>query len=198
MKLNLNEWKTSAEQFVSYLRQAAIINFNLTKRFITLVLITALFMPIIYLADWQKASAQSSSLISQISQPIAAPAEQYVLSGSNGIPATTLSAVSSINALVVGGYSSVANFFTPAPLPVGFEGATTISPASAALASVSTSISSFPGFFLPSLMADSTTNNNNEAAEPNTLPFHAAGTVKFDFDGDGKADISRWRSSLKQ
>lgn len=80
--------------------------------------------------------------------------------------------------------NSVQNFFTTPQLPEGFEIAKPVSQFKSLINSVGTTL----GFFAVS----SSTNAAN--ASSLMLP-QPAGSVKFDFDGDNKADISRWRAS---
>lgn len=220
MKVDTNNRKAVIGQRVSNRLHAVVLNLRLTKRFVALLLITALLMPIVYFADWQKASAQSlSSSFSfpPISVPAAAPPEQFYHSSSDGIQAATVSTFTSLGAAVVNASAPVVNFFkAPAP-PLGFETAQTVSPASAMLSSINSQIASFFGFFAPASASakkaentvENRSENNSENEEAETaeavrtesenaagMPLAPpAGSVSFDFDGDGKADIARRRPS---
>ena len=156
MKVDFNNWKAFLTQFVSYWFQKVIVNYNLTRRFVVLLLMTALLMPIVYFADWQKASAQSlqSSLsFPQMPASVSAPPEQFHFSGSSSIQTATVSAFSSLGTIAANASAPVVNFFTAPKMPQGFEMAKTVSPASAMLSSLGVQITSFFGFFAPSSAA---------------------------------------------
>ncbi|HMS41122.1 MAG TPA: VCBS repeat-containing protein, partial [Pyrinomonadaceae bacterium] len=74
------------------------------------------------------------------------------------------------------GFENAANYFTAPELPEGFERARTSSPFSKDVSSFASSVSSI---FTTKVSA---------------LP-QPSGSVEFDFDGDDKADISRWRGT---
>ena len=94
---------------------------------------------------------------------------------------------------VSGGASAVYAFVTPPELPAGFESAQAVSSLYAAVSSYSAWIgkafSPVLGFFF---VTDAT---EAETAAAPAATMSVAASVKFDFDGDGKADLARWQPS---
>lgn len=158
-------------------------------RFVSLFLISALLLPGIFIAPVREANASSG--IRKVG-PIAIPPEpfqfQYSLSDSDeaaSLTATLLSEIpnpfnwSSIseNSAVKDTLASVTN------LAVGESSLfSLINPESKAIKPEPRMIAPEP---------------KEAAVDPSTAPamMTAAGTVTFDFDGDGKADVSRWHPS---
>ena len=78
---------------------------------------------------------------------------------------------------------TLSHFFTAPQMPEGFEKAQTSSPFSETVSELGSALSFISA---PEIAAES--NNNLLLPQP-------AGNIKFDFDGDHKADLSRWRGS---
>ena len=159
--------------FIKSARQA--FDSHLTNRFAALLLISALIAPIFLFNPVWKTSARSGASLSQSPAPISAPPQSFVFPGDDSNAAGYL--VSTLKSAK----ESVSDFFTTPQLPEGFEMAKPVSPASA----FASSTAFFFGFG-----AERT--KPVAAPAPMLLP---AGTVSFDFDADGKADVARWRSS---
>jgi hypothetical protein len=165
--------------------------FNLKMRVATLLVLTGLIMPVIFIGEWQTASAASIAPPTSLSAPIAAPPEPFILSSSNtlsgSVSTTIATSVSSVSNLVVRGHSYAAGFFNTPPVPEGLspELAKPVSPFSAAVSSIESSVDSAYNLIVPTAKAEST------AAAVLTTP--GASSVSFDFDGDGYADAARWQ-----
>ncbi|MGI8641405.1 MAG: FG-GAP-like repeat-containing protein, partial [Pyrinomonadaceae bacterium] len=199
---------------------------NLAVRFLSVLMMTALLIPLVFFGQSPRASAQTASVINQLPIPVSAPAEPFISSSisnslSGSLIDTTLSAAVSLNARLTNGYGVPAGFFTTPTLPEGFAMAklpTFWERVSSAFAPSISSLTSFvaplvfvsPNNSIPTVNAKTNNataaevemNNATAATESNVEPtspaaplLYAPGTTKFDFDGDGKADVSRWQSA---
>lgn len=161
------------------------------KRAVTVALIFTLLMPAFLLGDWVKSVAafqsSSTSSLPQHSAPNAAPPVPFIYNSSNTFSAKFASTVLTVNTTIANGFVSAVNFFKTPQMPEGFEMAKPISPATGFLFSLGDSVRSFFGFF-------STSNSSNAMLTPPPPPV-PPGSPSFDFDGDGKADVARWKSS---
>jgi hypothetical protein len=152
-----------------------LANFNLTIRLVALTLICALLSPVFLFNSIRKTTAQAR-LSSSPAAPVSAAPQPFVFSSDNAVPGLgAASVISAANDAALG-------FFAAPQLPEGFE---TAKPASA-FAGFTSSIAAFFGFSAKKIKAVS------RALPAAPLP---AGSVFFDFDNDGRADVSRWRSS---
>lgn len=167
---------------------------RLTTKLIAVFLMTALLMPLIFLGDWQKASAQSQtfSQSAKIPAPVAAPPQAFVLPSSESVSKQTLAAVSNFNTLAVGGYSKVLGAVTAPALPEGFELAKPVSPLYLSISSTFSSIGSTLGAFFG--LSTNTIETTTKSATLLTTQT-ANNNTEYDFDGDGKSDIARWKAS---
>ena len=160
------------------------------KRAITVALIFTLLMPAFLLGDWVKSvsafQSSSTSSLRQTSVPNSAPPVSFIYNSSDTLSAKFVSTVLTINTSVANSFVSTVNFFKTPQLPEGFEMAKPVSPATAFLFSIGDSVRSFFGFF-------STSSSSNAMLTP--PPPVPPGSTSFDFDGDGKADVARWKSS---
>ena len=152
-----------------------------------LLLLTAVFVMIAVLSPsfllnpvW-KAAAQTSPSIPQTAPIISAPPQAFRTADSNAL-------FSSSFAVNVSNWQ-IFDLFKSEQLPEGFEAAKVSSFGEKAFTLAETSISSaFAPVF--GLLANSSATTN--AA---TLLSQPAGSVDFDFDGDGKADFARRQSA---
>ncbi len=190
--ININSAKTLKGRLISH-SVGFIQESGFAGRLTALFLISALLLPVMYLGGEQKASAEINLSVPQpIASQSAPPATFGISSSADSISSTVLSSASTFNAFLTGGYTSVAGFFTTPQLPEGFAAAKTVSPFSAIISSAGNSLASVFALF-----AVAKTNETANAAP--VAPFgQPAGTVWFDFDGDGKADIGRRRPSNKE
>ncbi len=136
-------------------------------RFLSLAIITALLVPVISLMFPEKAQAGSRRSPKNVAAPISAPPEPFLIGNK---PTNTFNEPYFSNAL-----SAVANFSSTIISAV-------IDPIVEVTSIESTaeieSVSSKP-------------QNISETSE--SAPVQPASIVDFDFDGDGKADIGRWK-----
>ncbi len=165
---------------------------EISKRLIVLSLMIVLMMPAFFLGDWIKSvAAFEKSLVSSTSPapvPNSAPPAPFIVSSSGGLSARLAANFLSINTSLTNGVVSVARFFTAPEMPEGFGIVQPISPAYGLALSIGDSVESFFGF--------SFSNPTSNAMFP--PPVVPAGSVSFDFDGDDKADASRYRGSNGQ
>jgi len=186
MKAYLRNLKSVKNQFSSrsFGLLQRLCEFNLRARFVALLLLTALITPMIFMGNWQPASAKSvAPIVPVLPALVSAPPEPFVLSSTNTISNTALSSVTSLNA-------SVADFFSAPKMPEGFAATKMPSPFASLVSSIGSSVNSFFGFAAPS-------SKPANAATTNML-LYAPGSVKFDFDGDGKSDGAIWHPSTGQ
>ena len=149
----------------------------------TVLLMTALLLPLILVGTRQATfAAAKNPAVADTSTASSAPA--FVSESAAPMFDTTLSIILAVNQSAVSGYQAVAAFLVTAPPPEGFA------PAKMPTAwdKISGSISSFIAplsFIYP----------NAEAPAAVAAPMTALGTTKFDFTGDGQADVSRWQTA---
>ncbi len=192
--------------FVNSRLWQSLIKYKITNRFAALLLITALLSPIFLLHLTRPVSAAPSLPIPQISAPISAPPESFTLSSPNYLsPAAAVAAsapVMALGAFVSNGYSSVAGYFTAPSIPSGFALAQPSSPFVASVSSIASSVSGFFGLAALTSRSVNTVRNNAASSAPVALPnallSQPLGSVLFDFDGDGLADVARWHPSTKE
>ncbi|MBA2749347.1 MAG: hypothetical protein H0U45_11555, partial [Tatlockia sp.] len=214
------------------LRSIKFVNgWNLAVRSVSVLLMTALLLPLIFFGQAQTTAAQTPSIANRFPAPVSAPpAEPFVYSSPSSNPLsgsltnTTLSTAVSLNTHLADGYRFMAGIFTTPTLPEGFAMAKVPTFWKRASTSLAPSISSLTSFIAPLVFVspngsspaskaktdkaettivvtteaemDETTSEEESSVEPIApaapLPF-AQGTTNFDFDGDGKADASRWQ-----
>jgi hypothetical protein len=136
-------------------------------RLFATLLIAALIAPTVFVGQPQRAKAQS--LITSPA-PISAPPEAFVMRGSGF---KVLSGIS-LAATLAG---NVSDFFVTAKLPEGFENA---------------KVPTFADKMASALMLFLTPKGVTLNAP---IPPPPTGSVSFDFDADGKADLGRWHSA---
>jgi len=196
MNTYLKDLKTIAGRFGFFLFESLrvilhfVAEFNLKVRIAALLVLTGLLMPMIFVGGWQTATAASVALPAPA--PVSAPPEPFVLSSSNTVSTALISSAVSVSTFVAGGYDSAAGFFTTPELPAGLstELAKPISPFAAFVSLAASSVGMFLGSAAPSSKAAA-------AAPLNPTPY-APGSVKFDYDGDGRADAARFQPSTGQ
>ncbi len=195
-----------------------ITTYNLRNRLVTLTLIAALLVPFLFFGQMRTASAHTASAVSQIPAHVSPP-EAFVLSSlslsslpgslSRIITSSAPKPIIALDAFAASGYSSVSSYFIRPGVPNGFALAQPASPFAASVSSVASSIGAFFGLALPSAKPVNTSissatarlSTSNAAAAPASaaaLLSQPAGSVQFDFDGDGKADIARWHPATKE
>ena len=149
----------------------------------TVVLLTALLLPLILVGTRRTTfAAAKNPAAPDASTASSAPA--FVSGSAASIFNTTLSVILAVNQSAVSGYRAVTDFLITAPPPEGFA----LAKMPTARDKISGSISSFIAplsFIYP----------NAAAPAVAAAPMTALGTTKFDFTGDGKADVSRWQTS---
>jgi len=159
-------------------RSARPVEFRITARAAVLVMIAALVLPTYFIAASNNTMARRGTGRHPI-VPISAPPEVYGLaapsSHATGIIGMTTSAV-----------AGVSEFFTAPPAPAGIDIPREPSPAERTLNKAANAINS--------LVAARSKPSSEPIAPPMASPT-PAGPVHFDFDGDAKADIGRWRSN---
>jgi hypothetical protein len=153
------------------------------RRFAAVLLITALLTPLLLLNSGRTVSAQQThSLLAEQAPAGIAPPQPFVIgatTNSSLYPDLTFALASSI--------ISIGSFFSGPQLPPEFSSAKVPSTSATLLASAN----SFLVFFLPAKPVTS-------APEPMPFTSQPAALVFFDFDGDGKTDVSRWKSSSQE
>jgi YD repeat-containing protein len=152
------------------------------NRSVALLLVAALMAPVFLFSSNRQAFAAQNNL------PLAVQAPPQAFASASS------SSFAQITSLTSGAVASAKNVFSsPSQQVEGFgiagsaASGKTISVIGSSFVS---SLGSFFGFF--GTENNSTTNN---PGSPLTLP---AGSVRFDFDGDGKADIGSWKSSNQE
>lgn len=186
--------KKKINSVVILLKGKPLSHFNFSKeilssflfgRMIAAVVIFALLAPIYYFGSFGQVMAQTSFPVRQpalISSLLPIFNLQYsALRGQSLLTPVSSSIV------------KITDFFTAAQLPEGSENAETVSPFSTYISSFGSSLSAVFSFFEPTKVSAESNNASSSAALPFSPP--PAGSIEFDFDGDNKADISRWRNS---
>jgi YD repeat-containing protein len=152
-----------------------LANFNLTIRPVALMIICALLSPVFLFNPIRKTAAQAR-LSSPVAAPVSAAPQPFILLNNNTAPGFgIISVISTANEAVFG-------FFAASSLPEGFEMA---KPASA-FSTFITPVAAFFGFGAKQI---------ETVPAPPSAPLPPRGSVSFDFDNDGRADVSRWRRS---
>jgi YD repeat-containing protein len=173
MKKNMTNRAAFILNFIVLSLRSAVLH-----QFVALTLLIALLVPVTLFNPIWKTSAQKRSSLPQPVAPVSAPAQAIVFPDNNSnILFNFVSTLKSSS-------ESISDFFTPPQLAEGFGMAKPVSPFSAF---ASSAIAVFFGFAAKKAESVPTL---NPAAVP--LP---AGTVRFDFDADGKADFAGWRGS---
>ncbi|CAN5803856.1 hypothetical protein BH20ACI4_BH20ACI4_14220 [soil metagenome] len=146
-------------------------------RFLSFFILVALLFPVIFFGEMGKVKAKTketfeSSAISQIAPPL------FTVTKPD-------SALAGFALNLSNSFSAVSEFVTTPPKPEGLEPGKTISPAFSFFSSLGDSLLAVFGLFSTDTVS-------------NVLPPPPAGSVKFDFDGDGRADLSRFRTASNQ
>ena len=172
---------------------------NLASRLTALLMLTALLTPLVFFGQLPHTSAQSVSPIvnSLPPAPVAAPPEAFAsISSEPGFSSVIASVISSsfvsAGKNLVDSYDAAANSIAPPAPPAGFS--------NAVLPTVRDRVSSaFSSLTKKSATVADTdqteTETNVEPPAPAAPTPFAPGTTKFDFDGDGKADVARFQPS---
>ena len=171
---------------------------NLTNRFnsrvirlTTILLVTALLTPIVNLGGERKVSAGSNLPVMNPPAPVAASSEAFAYSSSNTLTNTVLASIVAANQSLTDGYHSVSNLVVSPALPEGFA----MAKVPTVWENVSGLVSSFASSYVSPLLFAPSTATTAPPAPPVLL---AQGTTRFDFDGDGKADPSRWQPTTSE
>jgi hypothetical protein len=152
-----------------------LVKLNFTIRIFALLLICALLIPVFFFNPIRETSAQARLLLPP-AVPVSAAPQPFVFSGNKAASGfDVISSMSSAGRAVVG-------FFAAPQLPEGFETAKPVS----AFSSFAAPVAAFFGF---------AAGKTETVSPPPSVPLPVQGSVSFDFDNDGRADISRWRSS---
>lgn len=151
---------------------------SILNRVLALFLIATFLTPIILFGPGHKVSGQTINP-DQKSAPISAPPEPFAIASSY-LPDPVISYLSEKT-------ESIRAFFTVPPAPEGFD---IIKPKAGSEVLFSALASSFGSF-----LGLSDSSSNPPSGENNLVFTLPVGTVRFDFDGDGHADIGRWHAS---
>ncbi len=155
--------------------------FSRLSSLLSVFLIIALLLPVILIVDHTKVKAEKQRAEKASAVPPSPPPLPFTVSKPSP-------AFSGLAIFLSNSFSAVSEFVITPTKPEGLESAKTVSPASIVLSSFGNSLVSVFGFFL---------NNPTSNAMPLSPP-PPPGSVRFDFDGDGKADLARFRSSVNQ
>lgn len=201
MNTYLKDLKTIAGRFGFFLFESPrvilrfVAEFNLKVRIAALLVLTGLLMPMIFVGEWRTATAASVTLPAPA--PVSAPPEPFVLSSSNTVSTALISSAVTLNTFAASGYASVFGFFVAPEVPQGLspELAQPVAPVTALASSIASSF----GLIAPSPAKSASLDAESSAASATaSLIMTAPGSVKFDFDGDGKADAARFQASTAQ
>ncbi len=152
---------------------ALIADLKLTRRSVSVLLIFILLVQVFTIGSVQRTQANSKAPMASV--PISAPPQPFTTTQSGGMPD-----VVSLAAMILPNLSTM---LAEPELPASF-----VPPADPAFSQrFVAGVASLFGLIRTRTKAAALTN----ATVPK--PFAVAGAVKFDFDGDGRADISRWR-----
>lgn len=135
------------------------------NRCATMTILTAMLVPVFLFQPFYKISAKTLP-IPQTPAVISAPPEAFIISDGNSLSSQMTSAFGSLFPFA---NKTVSRLFDKPQIPAGLEQP--------------------ENQLIPAQSSPSENNNSNLFY---TLP---AGSVRFDFDGDGKADIARWHAS---
>ena len=174
-RINLNVPSYFAFDFIRQLK-----DYRLKIRLTALLLISALLLPVILFDPTPEAKAQSN-IPFQAPAPVTAPPEPYLVSSQSFISAIDLPAFQALAAPISNSYSRAASFIAGPQTPEGL-GAATPPP---------TLTERFTGFL------GSFFSVNNETSSTNML-LPSCTRKAYDFDGDCKADFSRWQANSFQ
>ena len=176
---------------------------KLASRLTTLLMLTALLLPLVFFGQSPRTSAQSISPIfnSLPPAPVAAPPEAFAaISSEPGFPSAMASVVSlsfgAASDKLASGYESAANFIAPPAPPEGFGNAKMPTFGDR----VAESFSSLTKKKSAADTAETRIETNIEPSAP-VAPVSVCITSNpkaFDFDGDGCADVARFQPSSNQ
>jgi YD repeat-containing protein len=162
--------------------KCAKTDFYAIKRLIAFVLMLVLTIQMTLIIGNRRVSAETNAPIlpniQQATTISAAPPQVFHFSDSTSLFANSLAFEVS--------NSQIFNYFKSESLPEGFEAAKVPAFGEKAFALISSPIQSFFGLF------------SSPAANVTALLSQPVGSVKFDFDGDGKADAARWNPSTTE
>lgn len=211
MKAQISKLKTSVSKFLLNLSQFTKEH-NITNRATAFLLITAILTPILLLAPPQTVSAKSSYAPTQ-NISVSAPLKPNLFSSDQNIT-DILPSFTAMGSVLSNSYSSIAAFIAGPGTPEGLGAATpppTLSErftnfvASPFISSNSNNptgsktIAKKNISINPSTEKNSLTEKNNSSESTSTtLLLPPCSRKSFDFDGDCKADISRWQANSFQ
>ena len=151
----------------------AYFNYNFSgflNRCAAFTVLAALLVPVFLFQPIYKTSANALP-VSQATAVISAPPEAFIVS-EDSLPSNSLSGLltSAVGSFLLLSGKTISRVFEKPKIPAGLEQSENqLAP------------------------AENLNSENNNTANPLlTLP---PGSVRFDFDGDGKADVGRWRAS---
>lgn len=142
---------------------------HLLPRLTAIILLLALITPVFLLQSSEKVSASSQTVINTPTAPVSAPPEAFFVSDSSSLSNSITTAFGSFLSF---SNKTISRLFEKPKVPAGLEQ---------------------PENQL-TLTENLSAENTNQANLLLTLP-PAQTVVKYDFDGDSKADIARWHSS---
>ncbi len=172
-----------------------IIDHKVAVRTVSLLLITALLIPVLFIGGSSRVSAQGnkpgsfssvrlsvSNLLSRVRMP--------AVTADFGLPTVSLADIptSRFGMVITDSAGAVVNFVSTPTLPPGFENAQPVSPLYATVSSLFSSVSSVMFGFVTS----STANKVTETA-PTLIRSSPIGGVRFDFVGSPAVDYVRFR-----
>lgn len=211
MKAQISKLKTSGSLFLLNLFQFAKEH-NISSRATALFLMTAILTPILLLAPPQIVSAKSSHASTQDIR-VSAPLKPNLFSSNQNI-IDILPSFTAIGSVISNGYSSIAAFIAGPGTPEGLGAATPPPTLSERFVNfVASPFISLNGnnpaasktiakknISINTPTEESSLPEENEASESTstTLLPPPCSRKSFDFDGDCKADISRWQANSFQ
>jgi hypothetical protein len=157
---------------------------SISSSLIVLLLVTTLAFPVLLLTRAPRTQAAPSA---PMTAPISAPPEPFTVGSHTKAPLLTkegwqrLPQTGWFSAALTG----LKNSRSDSPLPAGFE----VAKVPTFMETLASHIGSVFALITPSKSAIRNPNSAIAAPPP------PSGTVLFDFDGDGKADIGRWHSA---
>ena len=168
-----------------YLSSRTAVN-NFAGRFIVALLLNALLLPVIYFGGERKTFAQSTMSAANLSAPFAAPPEAFI-AFTDSFPSAGFAAFGAVNLSLAKSLDSATTVFRAPVLP---EGLTT-----AKVPTIRERLGDNLALLTAPLSAFLSVKSASPSAAPLVLP---AGTIRFDFDGDSKADVSRFQPANRQ
>jgi YD repeat-containing protein len=160
-------------------------------RTVSIILITALLLPLLLFNPiWQTQAQTRSNLSIRQAAPVSAPPEPFIVG----------SAQSTVSLSIISSLSSVKDYFSTPPLPEGFEIVKVPTTGERIASSLGKTFGSIFGVSSSSSTKEvnpsiSSNLSSSNAAQTNLQCGQSSGAVDFDFDGDGCADIARWHAS---